>query len=262
VRLVEAPEAFAHEGGQRLVVVGANIRGRDVVGFVNDAQARLLKAVPLPSGYRTEWGGQYRHQQTASRRLMILVPLALLLILLLLFMAFGNWRHALLVLSNVPFALVGGVAALWITRLDLSLAASIGFIALFGIAVLNGVVLVTAVNDLRATGETIGESVLDGAAQRLRPVLMTASVAGLGFVPMALSSSPGSELQRPLAVVVIGGLVTSTLLTLLVLPTLYDGVEGWFAARQARKPRPPAPPRQVGGFPVAPPEVVRPRVAT
>jgi cobalt-zinc-cadmium resistance protein CzcA len=225
VELAESPEAYAHEGGQRLVVVGANIRGRDVVGFVDDASAQLGVQVPLPTGYRYEWGGQYTHQRTALQRLAILVPLAILAIYLLLFAAFQRVRQAALVLANVPFALVGGVAALWITGLNLSLSASIGFIALFGIAVLNGVVMVSSINDLRAQGADLVTGTLDGAASRIRPVLMTALVAGFGFVPMAMSQSPGAEIQRPLATVVIGGLLTSTLLTLLVLPVLYVTVE-------------------------------------
>jgi cobalt-zinc-cadmium resistance protein CzcA len=230
VELAEAPEAYAHEGGQRLVVVGANIRGRDVVGFVEDAMTRLGRDVPLPSGYRYEWGGQYTHQRTALQRLAILVPLAILAIYLLLFAAFQRVRQAALVLANVPFALVGGVTALWITGLNLSLSAAIGFIALFGIAVLNGVVMVSSINDLRAGGADLYGATLDGAASRIRPVLMTALVAGFGFVPMAMSSSPGAEIQRPLATVVIGGLLTSTLLTLLVLPVLYVTVERYFDA--------------------------------
>jgi cobalt-zinc-cadmium resistance protein CzcA len=225
VEQVEAPEAFAHEGGLRMVVVGANIRGRDVGSFVTEAQAVLDREVPLPTGYRTEWGGQYRHQQTALARLRILVPVAVFVIFGLLIAAFGTVRHAVLILLNVPFALVGGIAALWLTGLNLSLSASIGFIALFGIAVLNGVVLVSAVNDLVRQGRPLHDAVVGGAGSRLRPVLMTASVAGLGFVPMAISTSAGAELQRPLATVVIGGLITSTLLTLVVLPTLFRWVE-------------------------------------
>jgi cobalt-zinc-cadmium resistance protein CzcA len=227
VSVVEGPEAFAHEGGQRLVVVGANIRGRDVGSFVRDAEAKLTASIPLPAGYRTEWGGQYRHQQTAVARLMLLVPAAILAIFGLLYFAFGTWRHAALIMSNVPFALVGGVASLWLTGLNLSLSASVGFIALFGIAVLNGVVMVTSINDLLREGKSLADALVEGAGSRLRPVLMTASVAGLGFVPMAISTSAGAELQRPLATVVIGGLLTSTLLTLVVLPTLYGVVERW-----------------------------------
>jgi len=240
VELAEAPEAYAHEGGQRLVVVGANIRGRDVVGFVEDAIAQLGAQVPLPPGYRYEWGGQYTHQRTALQRLAILVPLAILAIYLLLFAAFQRVRQAGLVLANVPFALVGGVAALWVTGLNLSLSASIGFIALFGIAVLNGVVMVSSINDLRAHGADLLDATLDGAASRIRPVLMTALVAGFGFVPMALSRSPGAEIQRPLATVVIGGLLTSTLLTLLVLPVLYVTVERYFEAFRLFRRRAPA----------------------
>lgn len=236
VTLVEQPEALAHEGGQRMVVVGANIRGRDVVGFVEDASAALAAQVPLPTGYRYEWGGQYTHQRTALKRLSILVPLAILAIFLLLFATFRRTRQAALVMTNVPFALVGGIAALWLVQLNLSLSASVGFIALFGIAVLNGVVMVSAINALRHHGEPLREAVLDGAASRLRPVLMTALVAGLGFLPMAISRSPGAEIQRPLATVVIGGLVTSTLLTLLVLPVFYLTLERAMARRRAKAP--------------------------
>jgi cobalt-zinc-cadmium resistance protein CzcA len=234
VGITDAPEAFAHEGGERLVVVGANVRGRDVVSWVQEADQRLAAAVPLPPGYRTEWGGQYTHQRTAMRRLGLLVPLAVLLIFGLLHSAFGTVRHALLILLNVPFALVGGIAMLWAVGLPLSIAGMIGFIALFGIAVLNGVVLVSALNDLVAHGRALRDAVLEGARRRLRPVLMTASVAGLGFVPMAISQSPGAELQRPLALVVIGGLLTSTALTLLVLPMLYEFVERRWGGDLAR----------------------------
>ncbi len=225
--VTQAPEAFAHEGAQRMVVVGANVRGRDVGGFVTDASQRLAAQVPAPEGYRYEWGGQYKHQQTAMQRLGILVPLAIVGIYLLLFLAFRTVRHAALIMSNVPFALVGGVGALGLAQLNLSISAAVGFIALFGIAVLNGVVMVSCINELRAEGKSLEEAVLEGAATRLRPVLMTALVAGFGFVPMAISTSPGAELQRPLAVVVIGGLITATALTLLVLPTLYATVERW-----------------------------------
>jgi heavy metal efflux system protein len=221
IERVRTPEAFVHEGGQRMVVVGANIRGRDVGSFVADASRSIQEQVRLPEGYHVEWGGQYQHQQTALRRLSFLVPLAIGIIFLLLFAAFGNVRHSALILVNVPFALVGGIAALWIGGLNLSTSAIIGFIAVFGIAVLNGVVMVSYVNRLREEGQALRNAVLEGAATRLRPVLMTAAAAILGFIPMALSTSPGAELQRPLATVVIGGLVTATALTLLVLPLLY-----------------------------------------
>lgn len=233
-----SPEAFAHEGGNRLVVVGANIRGRDVGGFVEDASALLDTRAPLPDGYRYEWGGQYRNQQTALRRLAILVPLAIGAIYLLLYLAFGSFTQGALIMTNVPFALAGGIAILWITGLNLSTSAIIGFIAVFGIAVLNGVVLVTYMNELRAGGTSLQDAVLEGAATRLRPVLMTAAAATLGFLPMALSQSPGAELQRPLATVVIGGLITATLLTLLLLPTAYFVVERRAEARLAARPQP------------------------
>ena len=221
----ESPEAFAHEGGQRMVVVGANIRGRDVGSFVEEASLALDREIQLPEGYAFEWGGQYRNQQTAVSRLSILVPVSIVLIFLLLFGTFGTVRHSALILLNVPFALVGGIGSLWLAGLNLSTSAIIGFIAVFGIAVLNGVVMISYVNQLRGEGRPLDEAVLSGAATRLRPVLMTALAASFGFVPMALSHSPGAELQRPLATVVIGGIVTSTVLTLLVLPTLYRMLE-------------------------------------
>jgi len=223
----ESPEAYAHEGGQRMVVVGANIRGRDVGSFVAEASDVLARDLSLPEGYALEWGGQYKNQQTALRRLSILLPIAVVVIFLLLFGAFGTVRHAALIMLNVPFALVGGIGALWIAGLNLSTSAIIGFIAVFGIAVLNGVVMVSYVNQLRDEGRDLDEALLEGAATRLRPVLMTALAASFGFIPMALSNSPGAELQRPLATVVIGGIATSTLLTLLVLPTVYRVVERW-----------------------------------
>ena len=171
------------------------------------------------------WGGEFENQQRAMKRLYLVVPLGLFLIFRLLFASFGTLRHALLIILNVPFALVGGVAALWLRGLPLSLSAAIGFIALFGVAVLNGVVMVSYINRLRDDGLTLHEAVLTGAAGRLRPVLMTALVASLGFIPMALSSAPGAEVQRPLATVVIGGLITATLLTMFVLPLLYEWIE-------------------------------------
>ncbi len=232
VAVVEAPEAYAHEGGQRMVVIGANIRGRDVGSFVKEAEQLIARTVPLPSGYHTEWGGQYRHQQTAMSRLRLLLPAAIVGIMAMLYLAFGTWRHAILIMANVPFALVGGVASLWIMGLNLSLSAAIGFIALFGIAVLNGVVMVTSINDLLRAGHDLDTALLRGAGSRLRPVLMTAAVAGFGFVPMAISTSAGAELQRPLATVVIGGLITSTVLTLILLPTLFGAIERWHRARE------------------------------
>jgi cobalt-zinc-cadmium resistance protein CzcA len=221
----QAPETINHENAERRLVVQTNVRGRDVGSFVAEARRRVDRALALPAGYRTEWGGQFENQARATARLAVVVPLSVMIIFLLLFVTFGRLRQAGLVLLNVPFALVGGVAALWIRGLTLNLSASVGFIALFGVAVLNGVVLVTAVNRLREEGRELRDAVLSGAATRLRPVLMTAMVAALGFVPMALSHGAGAEIQRPLASVVIGGVVTSTLLTLMVLPTLYELLE-------------------------------------
>jgi cobalt-zinc-cadmium resistance protein CzcA len=221
----QAPEAINHENAERRLVVQTNVRGRDVGSFVAEAQRRVDAALSLPQGYRLAWGGQFENQARATARLALVVPLSIAIIFLLLFITFGRVTQAGLVLLNVPFALVGGVAALWIRGLTLNLSASVGFIALFGVAVLNGVVLVTAVNRLRQQGRPLRDAVLAGAATRLRPVLMTATVAAFGFVPMALSHGAGAEIQRPLASVVIGGVVTSTLLTLMVLPTLYELLE-------------------------------------
>lgn len=225
------PELIGHEDGQRRALVLSNVRGRDLGGFVSEVRERVAREVPLPAGVFLEWGGQYENQQRAMGRLGVVVPVALILIFLLLFASFGSVAQSLLVLSNVPFALVGGIAVLWLRQLNLNLSASVGFIALFGIAVLNGVVMVSHMNALRGSGMALAMAVRRGAIDRLRPVLMTALVASLGFVPMALSTSPGSEVQRPLASVVIGGLVTSTLLTLFVLPTLYLALARWLRAR-------------------------------
>jgi len=227
----EGPEMIGHEDAQRRTLVVANVRGRDLGGFAAEVRARVAREVTLPSGVFLEWGGQYENQQRAMGRLTLVVPLAIGLIVLLLYAAFQSWSQALLVLANVPFALVGGVAMLWLRDLNLSLSASIGFIALFGIAVLNGVVLVEHLNHLRPELADLEERVRTGARDRLRPVLMTALVASLGFVPMALSHGAGAEVQRPLASVVIGGLVTSTVLTLLVLPVLYRWLERRTLAR-------------------------------
>ena len=234
LRTVEGPEVIEHEGGQRYVVVKSNVRGRDLGGFVSDVRRAVADTVSMPSGYFTTYGGQFENQSRATRRLGFIVPLVLLLIAALLYASFGNLRHALLVMLNVPFALVGGIGALWLRGLNLNLSASVGFIALFGVAVLNGVVLLSYINQLRAAGRTLGDAVRDGAEVRFRPVLMTALVASVGFIPMAISTSAGAEVQRPLATVVIGGLVSSTILTLLVLPTVYAWVEERRLAREAR----------------------------
>jgi len=202
-------------------VVIANVGGRDLVGFVEEARALVARKVSLPTGYRITWGGQFENQQRAAARLTIVVPVALGLIFVLLFSTFRSVRQALLILSNVPFALVGGIVALWVTGEYLSVPASVGFIALLGIAVLNGVVLVSYFNQLRSEGMRLSEVVVQGAKRRLRPVLMTAAITAFGLVPLLFATGPGSEIQRPLAIVVIGGLITATALTLMLLPILY-----------------------------------------
>lgn len=219
---VIGPNQISRENGKRRVVVMANVRGRDLGTFVSDAQAKVQEEVQIPAGYWLNWGGTFEQLISAAQRLRIVVPVALVLILLLLFMTFGNVRDALLVFSGVPLALCGGVLGLWIRDIPLSISAGVGFIALSGVAVLNGLVMVTFINRLREQGEPMEKAIREGAIRRLRPVLMTALVASLGFVPMALNAGTGSEVQRPLATVVIGGIVTSTLLTLVVLPILYS----------------------------------------
>ena len=224
---VEGPVKVDRERGSRMVVVSANVRDRDLVSFVDEAKARVGQDLKLPSGYNVQWGGQFENQQRAAKRLTMVIPVAIGLIFLLLFSTFGSVRQATLVLSNIPFAMIGGVFSLWLSGEYLSVPASVGFIALLGIAVLNGVVMVTYFNQLRALGLKVAEVVVEGAKRRLRPVMMTASIAAFGLVPLLFASGPGSEIQRPLAIVVIGGLVTSTLLTLVLLPILYRrfGVE-------------------------------------
>lgn len=217
----DGPVKIDREMGSRYSVVIANVTGRDLVGFVDEAKKLVTQKVALETGYRIAWGGQFENQQRAAARLAIVVPVALALIFLLLFSTFGSVRQAALILSNVPFAVVGGIFSLWITGEYLSVPASVGFIALLGIAVLNGVVLVSYFNQLHGEGMPLHEVVVVGAKRRLRPVLMTASITAFGLVPLLFSSGPGSEIQRPLAIVVIGGLITATALTLLLLPILY-----------------------------------------
>ncbi|HEY4683640.1 MAG TPA: efflux RND transporter permease subunit, partial [Candidatus Acidoferrales bacterium] len=226
VRLDTGPSQVSRKNVQRRIVVESNVRGRDLASFVAEAQKKVSQAVRLPAGYYIEWGGQFEQLQEARQRLAVVVPLTLLAILLILYMAFGALRPALLIFLNVPLAATGGIFALALRGLPFSISAAVGFIALFGVAVLNGVVLVSYITQLRQEGRSIEEAVVEGAKTRLRPVLMTAMVASFGFVPMAMSTSMGAEVQRPLATVVIGGLVTSTLLTLLVLPTIYRWFEG------------------------------------
>lgn len=218
---IDGPVKVDRENAQRYVVVQSNVRDRDLVGFVDDAKAAVAANIQLPEGYRIAWGGQFENQQRAAARLMVVVPVALLLIFFLLFSTFGSVRQALLVLSNIPFAMIGGVFGLLIAGEYLSVPASVGFIALLGIAVLNGVVMVTYFNQLLARGMSLAEVVVEGAHRRLRPVLMTASIAAFGLLPMLFATGPGSEVQRPLAIVVIGGLITSTALTLVLLPILF-----------------------------------------
>jgi heavy metal efflux system protein len=218
---IDGPVKIDRENGRRLALVQSDVKGRDLVGFVDEAKKIVSEQVKLPRGYELAWGGQFENQQRAAARLEIVVPIALALIFLLLFTTFGSIRQASLVFVNIPFALVGGIFTLSAAGEYLSVPASVGFIALLGIAVLNGLVLVTYFNQLVAEGEKIEDVVLNGALRRLRPVLLTASITAFGLVPLLFATGPGSEVQRPLAIVVIGGLVSSTLLTLLILPLLY-----------------------------------------
>jgi cobalt-zinc-cadmium resistance protein CzcA len=223
IELDTGPAQISREAVRRRIVVEANVRGRDVASFVAEARARLTREVPLPSGYYIRWGGQFENLQAATDRLLVVVPLVLGLIFAMLYLAFGSVKPAALISLNVPFAATGGVFALLLRGLPFSISAAVGFVALFGVAVLNGVVLVTQIRDLEQKTDLPLLDVLRRACGlRMRPVLMTALVASLGFVPMALATGSGAEVQRPLATVVIGGLVTSTLLTLFVLPTVYS----------------------------------------
>ncbi len=238
----EGPAQVSREAQSRRISVEFNVRDRDLLSVVNDAQAAFAREVKLPAGYRVEWGGQFQHYTEAKARLTLVVPAALALIVFLLWMAFGSMRAAVLIFLNVPFAVVGGVVALWLRDLPFSISAGVGFIALFGVAVLNGLVLVSFARHLEEQGTHHVEAISQAAERRLGPVLMTASVAALGFIPMALSTAPGSEVQRPLATVVIGGLLTATLLTLFVLPVMY----AYFGA-------PPAKPTSTDAAPETPP---------
>ena len=221
---VVGPKQISHQDGQRRIVIQLNVRGRDMGSFVAEAQQQIAAKVKLPTGYFLKWGGQFENQQRAMKRLSIIVPITIGLIYLLLFSSFGSLKQAALIILNVPFALIGGILGLALSRQYLSVPASVGFIALFGVAVLNGVVMVSYINSLRRDGMSVADAVYEGTVLRLRPVLMTATVAILGLLPLLFSSGAGSEVQRPLAAVVVGGLISSTALTLLLLPTLY----GWF----------------------------------
>lgn len=221
IEIVDGPNQISRENGKRRVVVQANVRGRDVAGVVADAQTAIAAGVKLPPGTYLEWGGQFENLASARDRLMIVVPICFAVIMLLLYGALGSVRDALIVFTGVPLALVGGILALLLRGMPFSISAAVGFIALSGVAVLNGLVMLSAIQDLMARGLDRAEAAREGALSRLRPVAMTALVASLGFVPMALGHGAGAEVQKPLATVVIGGLISATLLTLFVLPTLY-----------------------------------------
>jgi len=238
VKMADGPVQISRENGQRRIGIEMNVSGRDIGTFVRDAQERLRQQVALPPGYFLTWGGQFENQQQAMRRLLIIMPIVIGVIFVLLLMTFRSVWLASLVLINLPFAMVGGVFALLVWGLYLSVPASVGFIVLFGVAVLNGLVLVSYVSQLRGEGESVAAAVLHGCETRLRAVLMTASIAIFSLVPMVVASGPGSEVQRPLAIVVIGGLLSSTALTLFVLPILYS----WVEERREGRPRsvPPA----------------------
>ena len=233
VSVTRAAQVINREEGQRRIVVMSNVSGRDLGSFVGEVRERIRRNVHVPPGYSITYGGQFENQQRATRRLMLIVPLVIGIVFLLLYLTFRSFKQSLLVVGNIPFALVGGIAALWVRGMNLNLSASVGFIALFGVAMLNGVVLVSAINHLRMAGESTYSAVIEGSRKRLRPVLMTAFVASFGFIPMAISTSTGAEVQRPLASVVIGGLLSSTLLTLFLLPTMYEWI---FHQASSREP--------------------------
>ncbi|MES2534917.1 MAG: CusA/CzcA family heavy metal efflux RND transporter [Pseudomonadota bacterium] len=222
IELAPGPNQISRENGKRRIVVSANVRGRDLGSFVADAEQQIRQQVKVPAGYWTTWGGQFENLQSAAKRLQIVVPVALLLVLTLLFAMFNNLKDGILVFTGIPFALTGGIIALWMRGIPLSISAAVGFIALSGVAVLNGLVMISFIRNLREEGRSLDSAIHEGALTRLRPVLMTALVASLGFVPMAIATGTGAEVQRPLATVVIGGILSSTILTLLVLPLLYQ----------------------------------------
>ncbi|MFH1496392.1 MAG: CusA/CzcA family heavy metal efflux RND transporter [Verrucomicrobiota bacterium] len=236
VSMTESVNTISREAFQRRMAIQVNLRGRDVQSFVLEAQEKIAAGVKMPAGYFVEYGGAFKNLQAASKRLAIVVPTALAMIFLLIFMAFGSVRQALIVYTGIPLAVTGGIFALWARDLPFSISAGVGFIALSGVAVLNGVMMISFINQLREEGKTVRDAVIEGALTRLRPVLMTALVASLGFVPMALANGAGAEVQRPLATVVIGGIITATFLTLLLLPTLYAWVEKDNAGSSPTKP--------------------------
>jgi cobalt-zinc-cadmium resistance protein CzcA len=221
VRQTEGPSTIQREWSRRRVVVQCNVRGRDVASFVDDARERIATRVEFPAGYTVEWGGQFENMERANRRLALIVPVALGLIFMLLYLSLGSIRDVLVVATGIPLGAVGGVGALALRGMPFTVSAAVGFVALSGVAMLNGLVLVTFIQQRLAEGTPLESAVRDGCRTRLRPVLMTALVAAVGFIPMAINTGVGAEIQRPLATVVIGGIVSDTLLTLLVLPTLY-----------------------------------------
>lgn len=230
---MEGTAEISRENQQRSLTVSCNVRGRDIGGFVSEAKSKIGAGVRLPPGYFVSWGGQVENQERATKRLAVVVPLVIVLIFFLLYAAFQSGRSASLILLNIPFALIGGIVALWLAGLHLEVAAFIGFIALFGVSVQNGLIMVTQFNALREQGLSLRDAVKQGAEDRFRPVLMTALVASLGFVPMALATGVGAEIPKPLATVVIGGLLSSTSLTLFLLPVLY----AWMESRRAPAPQ-------------------------
>jgi cobalt-zinc-cadmium resistance protein CzcA len=231
ISISKGPVQISRQDGQRRIGIEMNIKDRDIGSFVSEAKEKIKKKVNLPAGYYSTWGGQFENQQRAMAKLLIILPVSILIIFSLLFLTFKSFRLALLVIFNLPFALIGGVIALYISGLYLSVPASVGFIVLFGVAVLNGVVIVSYISQLRQDGMELKEAIIKGSSDRLRPVLMTASIAIFSLIPMLYATGPGSEIQRPLATVVVGGLFTSTFLTLVLIPTIYS----WFEKREVEK---------------------------
>ena len=230
--MVDGPRLISREWSQRRITLQCNVRGRDVGSFVADAQAKINAAVKIPEGYRLEWGGQFENMQRAQKRLTLVVPLAMLLIVGMLYLSFRTKFDTLVTFISVPFACIGGIYGLVWREMPLSISAAVGFITLSGISVLNGMVLVSAIREARKTGMSLGDAIKYACDDCLRTIIMTALVASVGFVPMAISSGAGAEVQRPLATVVIGGVMTSTLFTVIVLPVCYSLFGGWF-----QKPR-------------------------
>jgi cobalt-zinc-cadmium resistance protein CzcA len=228
----EGPSVVSREEGERLTTVEVNVRGRDIGSFVTEAKDAVDRQLKLPADYHMQWGGLWEHLESGRNRLLLVVPVTFFIVFLLLFTTFQSIKQAALIFTGIPFAVSGGVLSLFVRQMTFSMSAGVGFIAVSGVAVLNGVVMVAFINQLRGEGLTLTNAITRGALTRLRPVLMTALVASLGFVPMAISSGAGAEVQRPLATVVIGGLITSTLLTLFVLPALYR----WLEERKSDKP--------------------------